>query len=252
MKSTARLSVLLTLLILGGCAKRAMVIEGADAVVLDGATLVPGDRETIIPDSIVVLRGDRIAEIGREGDFEYGPEVEVLKLEGKWLVPGFFDTHIHLTEQEMMDRVLRLLLASGVTTVRVAAGLEEANVALREEIADGERLGPRIYTSGMPIDEADGPAAWMPKVDSQESMLAEVRRQANSGVDYIDRCFLGPSFKFVPDKFESGHGRNVIPCCGGSLCSERKHSAQPVRAGSRSQERSTVSNRPARTGEGRS
>ena len=52
----------------------------------------------------------------------------------------------------------------------------------------------------------------------------------------INRRLLGPSFRFVPDKSESGHCVNIIPCCGGSLCSRRKRPAQPVRAGSHSQE----------------
>ena len=46
------------------------------------------------------------------------------------------------------------------------------------------------------------------------------------------RRLLGPSFRFVPDKSESGHCVNIISCRGGSLCSRRKRPAQPVRAGS--------------------
>ena len=60
------------------------------------------------------------------------------------------------------------------------------------------------------------------------------------GITAGNRRLLGPSFRFVPDKSESGHCVNIIPCCGGSLCSRRKRPAQPVRAGSHSQERSAV------------
>lgn len=168
-----------------GCSERVVRVEGENLVVLEGATLVPGDGGPVVPNSSIIIQGERIIRVGRTGEFAYSASSEIHDVQGAWVIPGLIDTHVHLTEQEMMDRVLRLLVAHGITTVRAAAGLGEANVGLREEIETGARIGPRIRTAGMPIDEPDGPFAWMPKVDSPEAMRSEVRRQAEVGVDYI-------------------------------------------------------------------
>jgi len=178
-------SLVLVTALVGCSAGQPELIEGDNLVVLEGATLVPGNGRPVIPGSALVLQGDRILRVGRMGDFDYPPDSDVRELNGTWIVPGYIDTHGHLNDPEMPHLVLRMMVAHGITTVRVAAGFGPSNAAVRDSIARGDLLGPRLRTAGIPIDEADGPFDWMSKVESEEEMRAEVRRQVDVGVDYI-------------------------------------------------------------------
>jgi Amidohydrolase family len=69
---------------------------------------------------------------------------------GKVLMPGLADMHVHTSERE-----LPLFLANGVTRIREMNG-SPAHVALRERIARGELVGPRMLVAspllvGMPL-----------------------------------------------------------------------------------------------------
>ena len=160
-------------------------IEGEGLVVLEGATLISGRK--IIEDSAIVIGGDRIYRVGAKGDYLYPEDATLIDTNGSWVIPGYVDTHVHYTEQnqDVQDEILRTLLANGVTTVRAAAGFAQSNVAMREAIEAGERLGPRMRTAGFPIDTPDGPQSWMVQVSNEEEMRAAVREQADIGVDYI-------------------------------------------------------------------
>ena len=160
-------------------------IEKSGLVILEGATAYTGDER--FSNSAIVIDGSRILRIGKKGNYRYPDDATVIDVTGKWVVPGYVDTHVHYTEQNQDDQdvILRILLANGVTTVRVAAGFAESNVAMRDAIEAGDRLGPRMRTAGFPIDTPEGPQSWMIQVSSEDEMRAAVREQADIGVDYI-------------------------------------------------------------------
>ncbi|MEX1258026.1 MAG: amidohydrolase [Gemmatimonadota bacterium] len=84
---------LLAALALAGCAGEAAV--PADLVFLDGLVY------TVDPErpraEAVAVRDGRIAYVGDAGGARalIGPETEVIALEGRMLLPGFHDTHVH-------------------------------------------------------------------------------------------------------------------------------------------------------------
>lgn len=167
------------------CQNQPELVEGENLVVLEGATAITGDE--ILPDSAIVIDGEEIIRVGAAGDFRYPEQTQIVDLTGAWVTPGYIDTHVHYTEFDpgKLDVILRTLLANGITTVRAAAGMAEYNVGLRDEIEQGERLGPRMRTAGLPIDTPDGPMGWMPHVATPDEMRAEIHKQADEGVDYI-------------------------------------------------------------------
>ncbi|MHB1328957.1 MAG: amidohydrolase family protein, partial [Gemmatimonadales bacterium] len=79
---------------------------------------------------------------------------------------------------------LRTLLAFGVTTVRDPGAPAELAVAVRDSVARGELLGPRILTAGDIIDQVVFPGL-AETVRTPDEVRAAVRRQAGVGVDYI-------------------------------------------------------------------
>jgi len=72
---------------------------------------------------------------------------------GKYVLPGFWDNHIHLRGGDSLiannKNFLKLFIANGVTTVRDAGGdLTESVMNWKEQIASENLIGPTIFTAG--------------------------------------------------------------------------------------------------------
>ena len=63
-------------------------------------------------------------------------------------MPGFIDSHKHVSNGENAAAQMRSLLEAGYTTVLAGGGQADTNVALRDRIDKGEFIGPRIIASG--------------------------------------------------------------------------------------------------------
>ncbi|HEY8130473.1 MAG TPA: amidohydrolase family protein [Thermoanaerobaculia bacterium] len=93
-------------------------------------------------DVTVVIRDDRIAEITDK----IVPATKVIDGRGKFLIPGLWDMHVHLSWTT--SSALPLLIANGVTSVRdLGSRLLEID-AWRTKIAEGTLVGPRILRVG--------------------------------------------------------------------------------------------------------
>lgn len=121
----------------------------------------------------VVIEDGLIADVGPGLDGD-----EVLDCSGKALLPGLFDTHVHLMfryedidEVQVMHRpfsypffrvadAMRLTLALGITTVRDAGG---ADLGLKLAVEDGWVAGPRMQISVTMLSQTGGHGdAWLP------------------------------------------------------------------------------------------
>ena len=63
--------------------------------VLVGGTLIDGTGAPPIKDSIVILRGDYIVEVGKRDEVEIPSGAEVYDISGKTIMPGLIDSHCH-------------------------------------------------------------------------------------------------------------------------------------------------------------
>lgn len=169
-----------------GCSRGPEPIQGKNIVILERATLIDGMGSAPRPNSVVALAGDRILRVGTTGQFAYPHDAEVLDLQGKWVIPGFIDTHAHMPDSTDQEQVLRTLLAFGITSVRAPAADPATAVELRDRIARGDILGPRMKTAGRLIDVPGGIfSGWAAEVTTGDEIRAEVVQQATEGVDYI-------------------------------------------------------------------
>ena len=128
------------------------------------ANLVPMTSENIIPDQTVVIDGDRIVSIGDFDDVEIPQNAQIIDGSGSYLMPGLADMHVHIY-QESRDEYpvspFNLYIAKGVTTIRDCgtAPLSPSDTFVldwRDEILQGNIVGPMIYSSGRTIH---GPVA---------------------------------------------------------------------------------------------
>ncbi|MEP7339768.1 MAG: amidohydrolase family protein [Acidobacteriota bacterium] len=140
-------------------------------------------------DMTVVIVGDRIQAIGKTGKVKIPADAEVVDASGKFLIPGLWDSHIHLTiaagQQVTRELFAPMLVAYGVTTVREMGGDWQRVRQLRQEIGDGKATGPRIFAPG-PFVDGPQPADvnFLPVANEAEARQA-VRKLKSDGVDFI-------------------------------------------------------------------
>jgi imidazolonepropionase-like amidohydrolase len=118
-------------------------------VVLENVTVVTPGRARVPHQRLIVADG-RIAAIE--------PSARLDAVE-RFVLPGLVDMHVHLPPRfapGLVDLFDSLLLLHGVTTVREVGSLDGASFALADEIARGDRAGPRIVACG-PILDGDPP-----------------------------------------------------------------------------------------------
>ncbi len=153
------------------------VIQGQDVIILNGFI------KNILPAGESKLRS-----------------LQLLNGEGKYLIPGFINTHAH-----MRENFSRPLLAFGITTVRNPGWIPGASlgISLRDRLNASEAVGPRMLTAGRIINNSDvfdptpeqdtgdtGVAGNYLEVRSEDDIRKEVQHQADVGYDFI-KLYMG-------------------------------------------------------------
>ena len=162
--------------------------------VITDVTVIDPRSGRITQHSNVVVNGAKITSI-QPASVPVPRGAHRIDGQGKFLIPGLWDAHVHLTKAGPLS--LPLFVANGVTGVRdMGSDLREVT-GWRSEIERGERVGPRILTAG-PILESTANIARMKQegtvepvdrirmgVASAEEGRAVVTRLAGLGVDEI-------------------------------------------------------------------
>ena len=120
------------------------------ALVFTGVTLIDGSGAPARPSTSVVVEGDRITQIAPSSAVQPPAGATVVDGRGAFLIPGLIDMHVHVAL--VGEEALPLWLGTGVTTVRDVGGDIERLLPLRDAIARGERVGPRVLSYGPMLD----------------------------------------------------------------------------------------------------
>jgi imidazolonepropionase-like amidohydrolase len=184
---------------------------------LVGGVLLDGRGGPPRRGATVVLDGARVEAVSHERGF--GPDVRVIDLEGRTVMPGLIDCHVHLApwalrllghpNQPLMElaaeaaRALRLTLAGGCTTARDLGGLDPG---FRDAVARGDLVGPRLQVSGIIVSPTNGmtdpvtaqglrspalPGLPEPEGDGPDAARAKVREALRAGADVIKIAVSG-------------------------------------------------------------
>ncbi len=156
-----------------------------------GATLIDGTGAPPVPNSLLVVSGGRIVFAGVATPEALGALPAGCKLvaaEGRWILPGLIDAHVHAESEED----LKTMLAWGVTSVRLMAedvaaaeGLARASGA-RADIPEVFPAAPIFTTQGGWWDEGHPPDASLSRrPGTPEEARASVRKAKALGSSEI-------------------------------------------------------------------
>jgi len=182
-----RTSVMVLVAVVGGSCRP--VIDPAPAraasTVLHGFTLIDGTGASPLRDAYIVIEDGRIAEVG-SGPPPSSSGAASRDLSGRYVVPGFVDTHFHVDTPPSADQeTLSTALSFGITSIRDTGPNRGKGVSVKQRLESGELIGPRMKTTGITIDGPDRLDPTYPIVTSVEEVRAEVGRQLATGVDGI-------------------------------------------------------------------
>ena len=232
-------NILLAVLLLGASAF-------AQVTVIKAGRLVDPDSGTVLSDQKILIVGNKIAAVGRE--LQIPADAKWIDLSDKTVLPGLIDCHTHLADgnsiengepfnvlkktasQIVLESVpnARNMLLSGFTTVRDVGTYRALNdVALRDAIARGDVIGPRMFVAGAYITITGGAGAMtgqapdiqLPwdlhygEANSPWEVRQKVRLLAHDGVDQIKMLSTGAvlahgsspaSIEFTEEELQAG------------------------------------------------
>lgn len=171
----------------------------AEVLALTGANVVDIDGKAPIRNAVVLIDGEKIQAIGQASTTPVPAGAKVIPLDGKWLIPGLMNMHVHLAlnlpgaarvYNEGRDSIaLRMLdnaqksLRSGVTTIRLTGAQDGADFTVKKMIDSGVFDGPRIHTAGSSIVATGGHGST--EVNGAAEFARAVREQIKRGATWI-------------------------------------------------------------------
>jgi imidazolonepropionase-like amidohydrolase len=163
------------------------------------ARLFDPETRTVQPDTTVIVSGNRIQAVGKDGEVTVPSGFEVVDAQGKTLLPGLWDMHVHLSEEQGLFN-----LACGVTTVRDLANDVDQLQDMRKRWDSGEGIGPRVLMAG--FMDGPGPYAGPTKVlvSTEQQALDWVDRYAKLGYVQI-KLYSSLDPKLVPPVVKRAH-----------------------------------------------
>jgi imidazolonepropionase-like amidohydrolase len=158
-----------------------------EAIAFTKVTVIDATGAPARANHTVVVIGDRIRAVGHTSEIQIPHEARRIDADGMYLIPGLWDSHVHLSFAEgEAEALLPLFLANGVTSLRDTGG-NMGGAILRDRIARGEIMGPRIKMAGPLIESAE----WLRRVEEVFGMEGEVGRMLSHVFTVTPRIGLG-------------------------------------------------------------
>ena len=121
-------------------------------VALTNATIITMADAGVIEGGVVIVRNDRIEAVGASGEIEIPAAADRFDLSGKYVLPGFVDTHAHYrVARDVPGTSNASFLANLAYGVTAGMDVQPSSVdvlAAQDRVDAGLMLGPRAYSTG--------------------------------------------------------------------------------------------------------
>ncbi len=130
--------------------------------VYNNARIITMEDDEVIENGVIVVRDNRIVEVGTVDEVAIPGDARVFDVYGKTIMPGIVDVHAHMGYVSLDITPNRLWeyeanLAYGVTTTHDPSASTQSVFALAEQVRSGRMIGPRIYSTGYILYGAENP-----------------------------------------------------------------------------------------------
>lgn len=182
--------------------------------------ILDGDKDMQVKEGMVILTdGEKIT--GIEKEVPMAADIKIIDLDGRYIMPGLINMHVHLAgngkpqkKQRDNEKLVKKLmgtafsravaykvvsdfakteLLSGVTTIRTVGGLGDFDTRLRDEVAAGKKIGPRILAANEGISVPGGHMAGSVAVaaGSIDEALKQLEHAESEKVDLVKLMITG-------------------------------------------------------------
>lgn len=195
-------------------------------VAIRAGRLFDSDTGQLLMKQVIVVSGERITDVGTEGQIRIPSGAQIIDLSQATVVPGLIDTHAHIynnrrpnmtTERSTLIAInnAQADLQAGFTAMRDMGshGNGYGDVDVRNAINWGDIDGPRLQVAGRGIAWGAKPAdpSVPPNplasivVRTEDEARAAVREHVDRGVDWI-KLYPTGGYSFSP----TGEARYVL------------------------------------------
>lgn len=147
MKHLIKLFVVVIIFILGISCKN----DKNESLILKDITIIDIESGELSSNSLLI-ENNIIKQIGDYNQLTKNNLTKIIECNGKYLIPGLFDMHMHIAEHENSIPMLEKLLKNGITSIRDMGGIADTVALAKDMIRKGEIKGPDIYFAGVTLD----------------------------------------------------------------------------------------------------
>ncbi|TAL63485.1 MAG: hypothetical protein EPN88_12170, partial [Bacteroidetes bacterium] len=158
-------------------------------IAFTGVNIITLTRDFILLNQTLLVNDGRIIEFGNTNDLQVPNDYHLIKCDGKYLMPGLIDMHVHISDDGDMLKFLKY----GVTTVRHMSdvpwwakfmGFSDI-LKLKEKQNQEKVFGPDLYTFGYCLDGKPPVSPMNKKITDSISARNEVFNEKKNGYDFL-------------------------------------------------------------------
>ncbi len=199
------------------------VAVGDSVVALTNVTIIDGTGSAPKTGQTIIIRGNRITEVGPVASVRVPAGARVMQLGGSTVIPGIVGMHDHLfytaaggRANQMSFTGPRLYLAGGVTTIRTTGGRSPyAEINTKEAIDAGRVPGPRVHLTA-PYITGGNSGGSMAEINSPEAGRRFVAYWSQEGAEWI-KAYTDIKSADLKAVIDEAHKRGIKVT--GHLCS---------------------------------
>ncbi|MEO6135008.1 MAG: amidohydrolase family protein [Ginsengibacter sp.] len=119
----------------------------AQDIIIRDINIIPMTSDTLIANKSVLIRHGKIMAIEDYKTLPKNKQTKIINGKGKYLMPGLADMHVHLPEENKIEKLLLANIAAGITQIRIMNSVDP-QLEIRERLSKKEQLiSPNIHYS---------------------------------------------------------------------------------------------------------